>query len=119
MNRTHDRFRRRRGRLPHLSHPRRDPHEAGTILAFAEGRKSSRGDSGDIDLLVKRSTDGGKRFGDAKIVWDDGDKTVWQPVRGRRPGERKNHPADDPQPRHRQGARADDRHIDGRRARPG
>src|SRR5687768_7706438 len=32
---------------------------AGTILAFAEGRKNSKSDSGDIDMLVKRSTDGG------------------------------------------------------------
>ena len=30
----------------------------GTLLAFGEGRKSSRGDSGNIDLLLKRSTDG-------------------------------------------------------------
>ena len=30
-----------------------------TILAFCEGRKHQRGDTGDIALLVKRSTDGG------------------------------------------------------------
>ena len=27
----------------------------GTLLAFCEGRRQSRGDSGDIDLLLKRS----------------------------------------------------------------
>jgi len=32
----------------------------GTLLAFCEGRKTSRSDTGDIDLLLKRSTDGGK-----------------------------------------------------------
>ena len=31
-----------------------------TLLAFCEGRKNSRSDTGDIDLLLKRSTDGGK-----------------------------------------------------------
>ena len=30
----------------------------GALLAFCEGRKSSGGDSGNIDLLLKRSTDG-------------------------------------------------------------
>ena len=31
----------------------------GTVLTFCEGRKLGGGDSGDIDLLVKRSLDGG------------------------------------------------------------
>ena len=31
----------------------------GALLAFCEGRKGGRGDSGDIDLLMKRSADGG------------------------------------------------------------
>src|ERR1035437_6788136 len=31
-----------------------------TLLAFCEGRKHSRSDTGDIDLLLKRSTDSGK-----------------------------------------------------------
>src|SRR4051794_33168927 len=29
----------------------------GTLLAFAEGRKDNCGDAGDIDIVVKRSTD--------------------------------------------------------------
>ena len=53
--------------------------KAGTVLAFAEGRKNAGGDSGDIDLLVKRSTDGGKIFGEQKIVWDDGENTCGNP----------------------------------------
>ena len=32
----------------------------GALLAFAEGRRTGRGDAGDIDLLVKRSSDGGR-----------------------------------------------------------
>lgn len=31
----------------------------GTLLAFCEGRKAGRSDAGDIDLLLKRSSDGG------------------------------------------------------------
>ena len=53
--------------------------KAGTLLAFAEGRKTGRGDSGDIDLLLKRSTDGGKTFGPQQIVWDDADNTCGNP----------------------------------------
>ncbi len=51
----------------------------GTVLAFCEGRKSSRSDSGDIDLLVKRSTDGGRIWSEQKIVWDDGANTCGNP----------------------------------------
>lgn len=32
----------------------------GALLGFCEGRKNGASDSGDIDLLLKRSTDGGK-----------------------------------------------------------
>ena len=51
----------------------------GTLLAFCEGRKNSRSDTGDIDLLVKRSTDGGKTWGGQQIVWDDGANTCGNP----------------------------------------
>ncbi len=34
----------------------------GTLLAFCEGRHSGGGDSGDIDLLLKRSRDGGRTW---------------------------------------------------------
>lgn len=51
----------------------------GDLLAFCEGRKSSRSDSGDIDLLVKRSSDGGRTWGPQQIVWDDGVNTCGNP----------------------------------------
>lgn len=51
----------------------------GTVLAFCEGRKSGRGDSGNIDLLMKRSTDSGVTWSDSIIVWDDADNTCGNP----------------------------------------
>lgn len=49
--------------------------KAGTLLAFAEGRKSGSSDSGDIDMLLKRSIDGGSSWSEQSIVWDDGGNT--------------------------------------------
>ena len=43
----------------------------GTLLAFCEGRVKGAGDSGDIDLLLKRSTDDGKTWSAQQVVWDD------------------------------------------------
>jgi len=51
----------------------------GTLLAFAEGRKRGRGDAGDIDLVLKRSTDGGRTWGPLQVVWDDGPNTCGNP----------------------------------------
>lgn len=51
----------------------------GTLLAFAEGRKNSGGDSGDIDMLVKRSTDGGQTWSPQIVIWDDGENTCGNP----------------------------------------
>ncbi|HPD48605.1 MAG TPA: sialidase family protein [Anaerohalosphaeraceae bacterium] len=51
----------------------------GTLLAFCEGRKNGRGDSGDIDLLVKRSSDHGKTWSAATVVRDDGPNTCGNP----------------------------------------
>jgi sialidase-1 len=47
--------------------------QKGTLLAFCEGRKKGRGDSGDIDMLLKRSEDGGKTWSEQQVIWDDGD----------------------------------------------
>jgi sialidase-1 len=47
----------------------------GTLLAFCEGRKAGTSDTGDIDLLLRRSTDGGKTWQKAQVVWDDGPNT--------------------------------------------
>ena len=52
----------------------------GTVLAFAEGRKNDCGDAGDIDLVVKRSTDGGKTWGPLIVVWNDKDNTCGNPA---------------------------------------
>ncbi|NUQ65797.1 MAG: exo-alpha-sialidase [Pirellulales bacterium] len=53
--------------------------DRGTVLAFCEGRKLGSGDAGDIDLLVKRSIDGGRTFGPQQIVWDDEANTCGNP----------------------------------------
>ncbi len=49
----------------------------GTLLAFAEGREA--GDRGDIDLIVRRSEDGGKTWGEIGVIWDDKDNTCGNP----------------------------------------
>jgi len=51
----------------------------GNLLAFCEGRKAGRSDSGDIDLLLKRSGDGGMTWSRQQIVWDDGANTCGNP----------------------------------------
>ncbi|KOV67950.1 sialidase family protein [Streptomyces sp. MMG1121] len=40
----------------------------GTVLAFAEGRRDSAGDTGDIDVVLRRSTDGGCTWGPLTVV---------------------------------------------------
>ena len=44
----------------------------GTILAFCEGRRDNRSDHGDIDLVLKRSTDGGRTWSPLSIVYEEG-----------------------------------------------
>ena len=51
----------------------------GTTLAFCEGRKNSRSDTGDIDLVLKRSRDGGKTWSKLQVVWNDGGNTCGNP----------------------------------------
>ena len=51
----------------------------GTLLAFAEGRRHSRSDTGDIDLVLRRSTDGGRSWGPLITVWDDGKNVCGNP----------------------------------------
>ncbi len=42
----------------------------GTLLAFAEGRKESAGDSGDIDLVMRSSSDGGRSWSAMDVIHD-------------------------------------------------
>ena len=50
-----------------------------TILAFCEGRQSGGGDSGNIDMLMKRSTDQGLTWSPQSVLWDDGANTCGNP----------------------------------------
>ena len=49
----------------------------GTLLAFAEGRVG--GDSGNIDIILRRSGDLGKTWSAPQTVWSDGDNTCGNP----------------------------------------
>lgn len=51
----------------------------GKLLAFAEGRKNSGSDTGDIDLLLKGSTDSGVSWSVAQVVWDEGANVCGNP----------------------------------------
>ncbi len=44
----------------------------GALVAFCEGRKNGAGDHGDIDLLMKRSEDGGLTWSEQVIVHEEG-----------------------------------------------
>jgi sialidase-1 len=52
----------------------------GTLLAFCEGRKNSSSDSGDIDMLLRRSFDGGKTWSDVQKIADMGTDTIGNPT---------------------------------------
>ena len=43
----------------------------GTLLAFAEGRKNGSSDTGDIDIVMKRSVDNGKTWSQLMLLRDD------------------------------------------------
>ena len=50
----------------------------GTVLAFAEGRNDG-GDSGDIDLVMRRSGNNGRTWGPEIVVWNEGLNTCGNP----------------------------------------
>ncbi len=52
---------------------------SGDLLAFCEGRKNGQSDSGDIDLVMKRSADGGATWSENRVLWDDGDNVCGNP----------------------------------------
>jgi sialidase-1 len=51
----------------------------GSLLAFAEGRRDSAGDSGAIDVVSRSSRDGGCAWGGLSVVATNGDATVGNP----------------------------------------
>ncbi|MFJ9967014.1 exo-alpha-sialidase [Streptomyces avermitilis] len=52
----------------------------GTLLAFAEGRVLNCGDAADIDIVLKRSTDGGRTWGPLQVVNEGGGDTHGNPA---------------------------------------
>lgn len=50
------------------------------VLAFCEGRVSGGGDSGDIDLVLKRSADGGATWSDLSVVHHEKGFTCGNPA---------------------------------------
>ncbi|WP_202805986.1 sialidase family protein [Actinopolymorpha alba] len=52
----------------------------GTLLAFAEGRVSSCSDTGDIDLVLKRSSDGGRTWGPPQVLIEGNGDTRGNPA---------------------------------------
>ena len=57
----------------------------GTLLAFAEARQRGAGDAGDIDLVVRRSTDGGDSWGETDHGVERRRKYLRQPGARSRP----------------------------------
>jgi sialidase-1 len=53
--------------------------QEGTVLGFCEGRRHSASDSGEIELLLKRSFDSGRTWGPLQLVTADGPNTVGNP----------------------------------------
>ncbi|MFD4602639.1 exo-alpha-sialidase [Streptomyces sp. NPDC058464] len=52
----------------------------GTLLAFAEGRHATAGDSGDIDVVLRRSADGGCSWSPLQVVADGNGDTRGNPA---------------------------------------
>ncbi|MGW0288581.1 exo-alpha-sialidase [Streptomyces tuirus] len=53
---------------------------SGALLAFAEGRVLNCGDAADIDIVVKRSTDGGRTWGPLQVVTEGAGDTHGNPA---------------------------------------
>ncbi len=52
----------------------------GTLLAFCEGRRHSRSDWGEIDLLLRRSPDGGRTWQETQVVVTEPGTTCGNPA---------------------------------------
>ena len=48
----------------------------GDIMAFCEGRKNNCGDHGNLDIVMKRSTDMGQTWGPLELVYEEGDTAL-------------------------------------------
>ena len=51
----------------------------GTVLAFCEGRRAGAGDSGAIEILLRRSTDNGASWSEQQVVWAYAGNTCGNP----------------------------------------
>ncbi len=51
----------------------------GTVLAFCEARRHTGRDDDQIDILLRRSSDGGRTWGSRQLVVSDGDRTCGNP----------------------------------------
>ena len=51
----------------------------GDLLAFAEGRRNASADAGDIDLVMRRSRDGGRTWSPLQVIGDDASDTFGNP----------------------------------------
>jgi sialidase-1 len=54
--------------------------QKGTILAFCEGRTHSSSDTGNIDVVLKRSFDNGETWTSLELVADHGEDTIGNPA---------------------------------------
>lgn len=52
----------------------------GSILAFAEARKKSCSDTGNIDIVMRKSIDNGLTWSNLKVIWDDGENVSGNPA---------------------------------------
>ncbi len=52
---------------------------AGDLLALAEARRHAAADAGDIDLVSRRSADGGRTWAPMQVIGDDGPDTFGNP----------------------------------------
>ncbi len=53
---------------------------AGTLLAFCEGRVDSASDHGHIEIVLRRSTDGGRTWGPQTVAADNGGNLAGNPA---------------------------------------
>ena len=55
-------------------------HASGSLLAFCEGRRANSSDFGDIDIVMKRSEDGGTTWGPLQVVVDRAESQAGNPA---------------------------------------